>query len=204
MYRLKPSSRSVSRRQKVDGFVDPTGDPTGLKCLIGDRSFRGMTLHEWGRDEERLLGVSKRALVLFDVNFGLETGDESDEAGLGPAGRALRDTNDHIVGLLTTKTAAGHEDEAADAWAPRVDVERADLVVVNKNLLVDPSSTDDIARAVGQIGSALRHPRWSASRNDHGSLQLASARLRKHSASIRRPRSRTWCSWPRTTAASGK
>ncbi len=144
------------RALKVKGFIDPTGDPTGLKCLIGDRSFRGMTLHEWGRDEERLLGVSKRALVLFDVNFQLETGDENDEAGLGPAGRALRATKDHIVGLLTTKTAAGHEDEAADAWAPRAGVQRADLVVVNKNLLVDPSSTDDIALAVQQIRSALQ------------------------------------------------
>jgi hypothetical protein len=169
---LEAKLKVRKQAQKIDGFIDPTGDPTGLKCLIGDRTFRGMTLHEWSREETRLLGIAKRALVLFDVNFGLETGDENDEAGLGPAGRALRDTNDHIVGLLTTKTAAGHEDEAADAWAPRAEVERADLVVVNKNLLVDPSSTDDIARAVEQIRSALQASRLSRLREKiHGSLE---------------------------------
>lgn len=162
------------RRQalKIAGFQDPTGDPTSLRRLIGERTFRGMTLYEWEREETRLLAGASRALILFDVNFQLETGEENDEAGLAPAGRALKASHEHIVGLLTTRAPAGNEDHAADGWAPHADVARADLVVVNKNLLGDSTNTQDIARAVEQIRTALQASQLRRLRTQiHSSLE---------------------------------
>jgi hypothetical protein len=141
---------------KVEGFEDPTGDPTGLRALIGDRSFRGMTLHQWEAEATRQFTTGQRALILFDVNFQQETGDPDDEAGLDPAARALKEEHEHIIGLLTTKTSSGGEGASADAWAGRAGIDRADLVVVNKNLLGDPENPEEIGLAVQQIRAALQ------------------------------------------------
>jgi hypothetical protein len=142
--------------RKTEGYVEEESDPTGVKRLIGDRPFRGMTLHEWTEEEEAQLKSRKRALILFDVNFKDEDPSLDDEAGLDPAGRALKANSQHIVGLLTTNTVAGQEDASADAWAPRAQVDRANLVVVNKNLISDSDNNEDIADAVEQIRTALQ------------------------------------------------
>jgi hypothetical protein len=141
---------------KVEGFVDPRGDPTGLRDLVEPCYFRGMTLYEWQRLSEKLLADKRRALVLFDVNFGRETGDSDDTAGLVPAGEVLNGGYDHIVGLLTTKVAAGDEESAAQGWAPDAHVDRSRLVVVNKNLLGDPDNSGDISEVVEQIRRTLQ------------------------------------------------
>lgn len=142
--------------RKVAGFSDPTGDPTGLRELVGEEmSFKGMTLHEWQADREKLLGDTRRALILFDVNFGQETGDANDEAGLGSAGEVLNGGYDHIVGLLTTKVSGGVE-AAASHWAPGADVERAGLVVINKKLLSDTGDSGNISELAEQIRTTLQ------------------------------------------------
>jgi hypothetical protein len=135
--------------------LDPTGDPTGLGELIGDRYFRGMTLHEWAAEQATLLDVGKRALVLFDVNFKDETGEGDDESGLQAARQALEVTNDHVVGILTTKAGVGQEEAAAGDWAARAHIARADLVVINKKLL-GSSDSDDLTRLVEQIRTVLQ------------------------------------------------
>jgi hypothetical protein len=147
----------MGEARKVAGFSDPTGDPTGLRELVGEEmSFKGMTLHEWKADREKLLGDTRRALILFDVNFGQETGDANDEAGLGPAGEVLNGAYDHIVGLLTTKVASGGVEAAASHWAPGADVDRAGLVVINKKLLGDTSDSGNIAELAEQIRTTLQ------------------------------------------------
>lgn len=143
--------REVVRR----GGLDPTGDPTGLGALIGDRYFRGMTLHEWNTEQEKLVKEGKRALVLFDVNFKDETGESDDEKGLQAAKQALDLANDHVVGLLTTKAGVGQEEAAAEDWAARAHIARADLVVINKNLLGN-SESGDLTRLVEQIRAVLQ------------------------------------------------
>jgi hypothetical protein len=147
------------RRQArlLPGFQDQTGDPTGLQGLLENGMyFRGMTLLEWTRESTQLLANQQRALILFDVNFQQETHDAEGEEGLGPAGEALNATHNHIVGLLTTKVQAGEEESQAEAWAPRAHVGRADLVVVNKNLLIDPENHEAIASVAEQIRETLQ------------------------------------------------
>jgi hypothetical protein len=135
--------------------LDPTGDPTGLEELVGDRYFRGMTLHEWEAEQATLLSKKDRALILFDVNFKEESGDADDEKGLEAARHALEAADDHFVGVLTTKAGVGMEEEAADEWAARADIARADLVVINKKLLADCGS-EDLERLVEQIRGVLQ------------------------------------------------
>jgi hypothetical protein len=142
--------------RKVDGYVEDSADPTGLRELADAPYFRGMTLHEWNGERDKLLADHRRALILFDVNFAQETGEEQGEEGLGPAGETLNGAHHHIVGLLSTKVRAGEEDDAAAGWAPRARVARAGLVVVNKNLLSDPDNEADIATVVEQIRSTIQ------------------------------------------------
>jgi len=144
---------------KLDGFEDPTGDPTGVRRLIGDCYFRGMTLHEWNSDKEKLLVTSQRTLLLFDVNFALESGELDDEKGLAVAGEALHEAADHVIGLLTTKAEKGDEVDAAGAWAAKADIERADLVVINKNLISSSASTEDVELLAEQFRAALQASR---------------------------------------------
>lgn len=181
--------RVLDAARKVKGFVDPTGDPTGLHDMVGNCYFRGMTLYEWLRDREKLLADSRRALILFDVNFGQETGNEDDEAGLRPAGEVLNGAYDHIVGLLTTKVTLGNEETAAEGWAPGADVDRARLVVVNKNLLGDPENADDIAHVVEQIrgtlqASQLRRLREKVQASLEGGLTRAAQMIGERSPTV--------------------
>lgn len=131
-------------------------DPTGMRALVGDREFEGLTLHEWNERREVELRKRARALILFDVNFRLETNDDEDEAGLVPAGNALNGDHDHIVGLLTTKAEEGDEEERAAGWAPRALVARSELVVVNKQLLVDLDDAERMAAGIEQIRATLQ------------------------------------------------
>ncbi len=143
--------REVVKRKELD----PTGDPTGLSELIGDRYFRGMTLHEWNTEQSALVSTSKRGLILFDINFKDETGERDDEKGLKAAKEALAVANDHVVGILTTKAEVGREEAAAEKWAARAHIERADLVVINK-MLLGSSESGDLARLVEQIRKVLQ------------------------------------------------
>lgn len=175
--------------KKQDGYIDPIGDPTGIKQLIGDRPFFGMTLHEWTDKRDGLLRGGQRALILFDVNFKDETGDAEGEEGLEPAGYAVRATDRHIVGLLTTKTTRGGEEASAGAWASRADVAKADLVVINKTLLAEPDNHDDIALAVQQIRTALQASQLRVLRGTvrdslQAAIDAAADRLGDRSASV--------------------
>lgn len=159
---------------KAPDFVDPTGDPTNVKALVPGLQFTGMTLHEWEAAEAAVLARPGRCLILFDVNFGAETGDDDDEAGLAPAGKAMSKGGHHVVGLLTTRTARGGEDASADTWAPRADVPRADLVVVNKTLLADLDNDADLATAIEQVRTTLQAAQLSTLRGKvRESLQSA-------------------------------
>jgi hypothetical protein len=149
----KIEARNLARKVEGEG---EQADPTGVRRLIGDRPFRGMTLFEWTHDGKAVLRGAKRALILFDVDFKDEDPQLDDEAGLDPAGRALKENTQHIVGLLTTNTSAGGEGASADAWASRADVDRANLVVVNKNLINGEDDAEDVASAVEQIRTALQ------------------------------------------------
>lgn len=148
--------RAKNLARDVDGTDQQEPDPTGLRDLIGSRPFHGMTLHEWEQVEEQQLRTRKRALILFDVNFTDEGPDRGAEEGLHPAGRALRENTNHIVGLLTTQTSDGDEDASAEAWAPRAGVGRSDLVVVNKNFIDDPGDDERIKTLVEQIRKTLQ------------------------------------------------
>ncbi len=142
--------------RKLPDFDDPTGDPTRLSGLIGERYFRGMTLHEWNDEKASLLTTSQRTLILFDVNFEGETSDPDDERGLTAAREMLSEAADHVVGILTNKAARGNEDDAARDWAARADIERADLVVINKDLISSSTGADDVERLDGQFRAVLQ------------------------------------------------
>jgi hypothetical protein len=140
---------------KIKDFTYPDDDPTGLRTLVGDLPFIGMTLFEWQAQEARILASPSRALILFDVDFTRETGSSGNEEGLDPAARALDAEHDHIVGLLTGKPEIGGEEAAAADWAGRARVARADLVVVNKQLL-DASAAERVGEAVEQLRQTLQ------------------------------------------------
>jgi hypothetical protein len=139
---------------KRDNLDDPTGDPTGVSGHIGNLYFRGMTLHEWEAEKERLLDHNQRALVLFDVNFGDETRKHNDRSGLRLAKAALEQTGDHVVGLLTNEAQEGKEAATADKWAGQGDIERAGLVVINKGLL-SGEDAEDLPELVEQVRAVL-------------------------------------------------
>ncbi|HEX3239142.1 MAG TPA: hypothetical protein VHR18_03275 [Solirubrobacterales bacterium] len=139
---------------KRDNLADPTGDPTRVSSHIGNLYFRGMTLHEWEVEKERLLDNHQRALVLFDVNFGDETRKDNDRSGLRLAKAALEQTGDHVVGLLTTEAPEGKEAATADKWAGQGDIERAGLVVINKRLL-SGEDAKDLPELVEQVRAVL-------------------------------------------------
>ncbi len=131
------------------------GDPTGLRELIYGRPFSGLAMAEWEALSERLMSGGKRLLILFDVDFGQETGDEGDTTGLLLAREALGSAGKHIVGLLTSKAETGEEEATAAAWAQNSGVPVAEFVVVNKRLVRD-GEEQDLEVATDQIRTTLQ------------------------------------------------
>lgn len=152
---VEPDDKIQARVQadKREDYVAP--DPTGLRELIGDRDFRGLTMHEWESEKEKLLRGNTRSLILFDVNFEEETGDPEDETGLGLAAAALA-AGDAIVGLLTNRADVGQEEAQASDWARQAAIQPAELVVVNKLLLDDPDDDERLNQGVEQVRETLQ------------------------------------------------
>jgi hypothetical protein len=149
--------------KKARDFVDPIGDPLGLHDLTGSE-VHGMTLHEWREGKSKVLRSRKRALVLFDVNFSGETGESDDETGLELAHEALEAASDHVFGILTDKAGIGEEEAKAEKWAARTHLDRADLVVINKQLIANPMQEDEVATFTEQFRGALQASRIKALR----------------------------------------
>ena len=140
---------------KQDDYTPP--DPTRLRALIGSRTFKGLTMHEWEQEREKLMRTNKRTLLLFDVNFSGETGKENDKTGLALAREALAaDSGPQVVGLLTDRAQVGKEEEQAAKWARDSEIREAELVVVNKKLLVDHEDQDQLAAATEQVREAMQ------------------------------------------------
>jgi hypothetical protein len=159
------------RRATIKGKRDYL-DPTGLRQLIGEHNFNGLTMAEWEDLAPRVLSSAKRPLLLFDVDLSGETGKADDTTGLELAGAALNANGRHVVGLLTSKAAVGEEITTAEQWARTSQVQAADFVIVKQ--LLQQGGPDDIASVVEQIRTTLQAAQMKRLREKvHGALDKA-------------------------------